>query len=212
MSLEHLDSVDGWLDPLAAKVTDYLMRYQSGRGLVGDVLEIGVYHGKYFLVLLGALTGEERGLAVDLFGSEAPAIAGSAEGDLAKFNENLRHWAPERRVITLQMDSRHVTPYMLGEKEPFRFISVDGSHDHDTVLSDLALASATLHPGGVVALDDWRPEGNPQWPEVIDAEVTFQTRHPGRLLHIGSIPNKLLLSNDLMWVADYRKVLKDFHE
>ena len=212
MNLEHLDAVDGWLDPLAARVTDYLLRYQSARGLVGDVCEIGVYHGRYFLVLLGALVADERGVALDLFGAQPPTIGGSAEGDLAIFESNLRHWAPDRRVVTLQADSRNVTPESLGEVRPFRFISVDGSHDHDTVVSDLALAADTIMPGGLVALDDWRPEGNPQWPEVIDGEVTFQMAHPDTLLHVGAIPNKLLLPTNRHWAEDYQKILRDYTE
>ena len=52
----------------------------------------------------------------------------------------------------------------------FRFVSVDGSHDADTVLSDLHLAERMLVKGGVVALDDWNDTG--QWPG-------------GPLLHLG---------------------------
>ena len=91
----------------------------------------------------------------------------------------------------------------------FRFISIDGGHDEATVLSDLILAEDLLATGGIIALDDWAPHGNKQWPEVADAEVKFQVLNEDRLFHIGAIPNKLLLTNSSLWVMEYQKVLRD---
>jgi hypothetical protein len=214
----HLDEVEGWLDPRAANVTAYLMRYQSARNVVGDVMEIGVYHGKYFIVLLNAMAEDDIGVAIDIFGSQDPKIP-SVQGDRAVFEENLKKWAPHARVVIMESDSTALKTYdvlietgldLRGTGHPFRFISIDGSHDEDSVARDLSLAEDLLTPGGVIALDDWSPQGNPQWPGVAAGEVRYQVEEPDTLYHIGAIPNKLLLTTDPFFVQEYQNVLRDY--
>lgn len=43
--------VEGWLDPLTARIIAALGRHQTAGGLSGAVGEIGVHHGKLWLVL-----------------------------------------------------------------------------------------------------------------------------------------------------------------
>jgi hypothetical protein len=62
-----------------------------------------------------------------------------------------------------------------------------------------------------VALDDWRPGGHLTWPGVMDGEIAYQSSG-GTLMHIGTIPNKLLLTNDPFWMEDYRRVLRTYTE
>src|SRR4051794_28026908 len=47
-----LPTVAGWLLPGAAYFTAYLLNFQSANDVRGPALEIGVYHGKYLLLLL----------------------------------------------------------------------------------------------------------------------------------------------------------------
>ena len=206
----HLTTVDGWLSETAARATDYLLQYQTARGLYGDVLEIGVYHGRYFIVLANRTVELERAYAIDIFGSGEPVIAGSAHGDREVFEANVKKYAPQCDLIVMESDSSLLPQEFLDRLyHQCRFVSVDGSHDEESVVNDLFVAEKLLAPGGLVALDDWRPEGNDQWPEVISGEVRYQA-DGGVLQHVGSIPNKLLLCNDPLWVRDYQKVLRDF--
>ena len=96
----------------------------------------------------------------------------------------------------------------------FRFVSVDGSHDADTVLSDLHLAERMLVKGGVVALDDWNDTG--QWPGVKEGWDRYYTwaeerRREPRLRAVWMMENKLILCNDPTWTSDYRQILLDTH-
>lgn len=217
--IPHLPEVDGWLEYPTARITAYLLKYQSSRDLVGDVLEIGVFAGKYFLILAQALRkyGGERAVAIDIFESQMPVIEESAQGRRAIFEANLTKYAPPCEVIIMESDSTRITAeavrgrMMTSERQPFRFISIDGGHDAPTVQSDLLLAEELLMPGGIVALDDWRPGGHLTWPGVMDGEIAYQTGG-GTLMHIGTIPNKLLLTNDPFWMEDYRAVLRDYTE
>jgi len=214
--MPHLAEIDGWLEAPTARITTYLMTYQTSRHLIGDVMEIGVYEGKYFFVLCHALRmyGGERAVAIDIFQSQRPLIE-SAWGVREVFEKNLKKYAPQCEVIVMESSSRDLSPEMIrgrmmtSEAQPFRFISIDGGHDEETVVNDLRLAEALLMPGGIVALDDWRPGGHPTWPGVIAGEVAYQIGG-GTLVHIGSIPNKLLLTTSGHWAESYQQVLRDY--
>ena len=212
----HLEAVEGWLEPPTARITQFLLAYQTARELTGDLLEIGVYAGKYFLVLAAAAQDLEQLVAIDIFESEGPAIP-SVQGSRAVFEANLQKYAPSRHVYIMESNSRELTPQLITtgmgttERRPFRFISIDGSHDEETVASDLKLAEGLLMSGGIVALDDWTPAIHPQWPGVIDGETRYQAEGGG-LLHIGSIPNKLLLSNGPFWVREYQQILREYRD
>jgi hypothetical protein len=194
------------------------MQFQRARGLSGDLLEIGVYHGRYFIPLMQELGPREIAVAIDVFqswfGDTDPLL-----GDYSVFTKNLRRYAPDVRRYVLETDSLTLTANQIlvntgddADPHPFRFISIDGAHDYEHALHDLLLAHAMLATGGIVALDDWAPEGNEQWPEVARAEVAFQALQPGSLLHIGSIPNKLLLTNDAFWMREYQTILRDWRD
>lgn len=217
--LKHLGLVEGWLEPGAARGTDYLMHYQTARDVQGDALEIGVYAGAYFLVLAWCLAPRERAVAIDIFEEGEPAIP-SVQGSLEPFMDNLRRFGPPgvpSTVIQADSTTLKATDVMLAMQttviRPFRWISVDGSHDAESCYRDLCLAQELLTDGGVVALDDWRVDGNPQWPGVIDGELRYQTeRDRPTLVHIGTLPNKLLLTTSDAWAREYRQVLRDWKE
>lgn len=194
------------------------MRYQRSRNLSGDLLEIGVYHGRYFVELCQELGPRECAVAIDIFETATPTIDGSAQGNIHAFNENLDRYAPATPCITIIKDSALLTTGEVltrmaefKDPHPFRFISIDGSHDYDHVIHDISLGEVLLTPGGVIAIDDWHPSGNKQWPEVEKAISDAVAILPA--LHvIGTIPNKLLVSNARTWANDYRAVLRDWSQ
>lgn len=215
--LKHLGHVEGWLEHPTARGTDVLMRYQTARDLHGDVFEIGVYEGLYFLVMAWCLAPGERAVGIDIFEEGGPVIP-SVQGELEPFMDNLRHWGPPVPTTVIQADSTTLKPsdVMLAMQtttpQPFRWISVDGSHDAESCYHDLVLARALLMPGGVIALDDWEPDGSPQWPGVVEAEARYQQQSEGMLVHVGTLPNKLLLTTSEAWAREYRQVLRDWKE
>jgi SAM-dependent methyltransferase len=216
----HLLTTDGWLYDETAQATEDLLTYQRSRGLTGDILEIGVYLGRYFILLAKQLMPEETIIGVDIFHSAEPRIPGSANIDRDACIINLKRYLPELwpsdRLVILEEDSRDLatSDYAATVHGTFRFISIDGSHDEVTVYSDLRLAHDLLLKGGLVALDDWNDEQPPQWPGVklgwamYDEWATQRQREP-RLRIVGEVPNKLILCNDGVWAGDYRLLLKD---
>lgn len=214
----HLLSTEGWLEDGAAQAAEDLLAYQRSRGLTGDIMEIGVYLGRFFIVLAKNLAPDEAILGLDIFESKAPTIPGSANTSRDACVLNLKKWLPELwgtgRLVILEEDSTDfaLSDYANTQEGLYRFISIDGSHDTETVLSDLHLAHKLLIKGGIVALDDWNDYN--QWPGVkegwgqYDVEMTARKKEP-RLRVVAEVPNKLILTNDPSWAGDYRMLLKD---
>jgi SAM-dependent methyltransferase len=216
----HLLTTEGWLYDEAAERTVDLLTYQSARNLTGDILEIGIYEGRYFILLAKCLGPDETILGVDIFKSREARIPGSAQIERDDAILNLKRYLPEiwatERLVILEEDSLDFaqSDYARTIHGTFRFISIDGSHDEVAVYSDLRLSHNLLLKGGLVALDDWNHDEPQQWPgvktgwEMYDHWATERKREP-RLRVVAEIPNKLILCNDGVWASDYRQVLKD---
>ena len=58
---------------------------------------------------------------------------------------------------------------------PIRFWHLDGDHARDQLLLDLDLAAATLHPQGIICLDDML---HPGYPLLVVAVHEWLERHP----------------------------------
>ncbi len=157
--------VEGWLLPGAVQMIIACAGVQTARGVKGHVAEIGVHHGKFFILLYLLKAAGEKAVAVDLFGEQEKNIDGSGEGNLAKLNENLQKHAGNNDVIICAGDSAKITGNSLIEAAggKFRFVSIDGGHTAAITAHDLATAETALAPGGIVILDDYF---NEMWPEV----------------------------------------------
>jgi hypothetical protein len=153
--------VKGWMQPGAARMVRTISEVQIEAGVQGNIAEIGVHHGKLF-VLLYLLTREiEVAVAIDLF--EHPYYYG---GDaLQTFHRNMRRWADEKRLVVHQGDSTKVGSAELLELAggSCRLISVDGGHTKEITTHDLETAEGALSDGGVIILDDCFDE---MWAEV----------------------------------------------
>lgn len=157
--------VEGWLDPYSADFVRAIADIQRGADLGGAVGEIGVHHGKLFLVLMLTRAPGEAAFAIDVFEDQKQNLDGSGMGDRAAFERNLRHWgkgADDIRVIpasslSLQPDD------ILRPCGRVRLASIDGGHTAECVRNDLRLIEATLTDDGVIVLDDYF---NPEWPGV----------------------------------------------
>jgi hypothetical protein len=152
--------VRGWLKGGACTMICAVAATQSRLGVSGNAAEIGVYHGKLFILLYLLLRGDERAIAIDPF--EEP---GRSERHLPHFERNLQRHAGTERLVVQICDSLLVDSAALGQrvKGGFRLFSVDGCHTEENTTHDLATAEGCLVPGGVLILDDCF---NPEWPSV----------------------------------------------
>lgn len=160
-----LRRVEGWLTPLSARVLAHLLDEQVTLGVHGSVGEIGVHHGKLFLVAYLATCRDERAFAIDVFGQQELNVDHSGRGDREQFLANVqRHAGSTDGLVVIAEDSLKITPErLLRDAGPARFISVDGGHTAECAFSDLRLAESCLADGGIILLDDYF---NQNWPDV----------------------------------------------
>jgi hypothetical protein len=159
--------VDGWLHTEAALVIAALSERQHALGVAGGIAEIGVHHGKLFILLYLLSRVPERAVAIDLFEDQHLNVDQSGSGDLARFHRNLLRHADDARLVLHQGNSMELTGADLVRlaEGPLRFVSVDGGHTAQTTAHDLAVADMALAEGGIIVLDD---AFNEQWPGVAD--------------------------------------------
>lgn len=165
--LDYLENgsrgVPGYLQSGSAALIWSLMEIQDEAGIKGDVAEIGVFHGKLFILLAHALRAGERAFGFDVFDSE-PAVLGietaeererfrraHLEANLARF----RLADDVARVTTLnsQVCSPDELVALVGGPT-VRLFSVDGDHSRGGTRHDLSLAAAALSDDGVILVDD----------------------------------------------------------
>lgn len=169
-------TVQGYLTSLDARMIAALLAYQDENNITGHLCEIGVHHGRLFLMLALARKVGERALAIDLFEDDA-------------INANTQHAGRHRALFT----NAHRLGIELSDEEIFktssldieatdiltrttgriRFFSIDGCHLYRPVENDLHLAERTLADEGIIAVDDFF---NAHWADVSFATYDFLRR------------------------------------
>lgn len=159
--------VKGWLQPGAAHAIVLLSQQQRSANLSGGAAEIGVHHGKLFILLYLLGAKAEPAVAIDLFSHQHLNVDRSGAGNLDRFKRNLRRHADLDRLVIHEGDSTLLTAEHLLSlgRGPFRLFSIDGGHTAEITAHDLSTAEGALAEGGIVILDDCFNEA---WPGVSD--------------------------------------------
>lgn len=181
--------IEGWLNPLSATVIAELARWQSREGIRGAAAEIGVHHGKLFILLHLQQRPAERSLAVDVFDAQHLAH-GHYRGSRETFLANVRSYGGDGAVEIIQQPSQRVSADDIVERVGrVRLFSIDGGHTAAITKHDLRLAEHSLCDDGLVILDD---AFNFLWPGVMTGLVEYL--RDGSLQPVGMSPNKLYLA------------------
>lgn len=169
--------IDGWLRTEAALVIAALGECQQTLGVKGGAAEIGVHHGKLFILLYLLGREQEKAVAIDLFGDQHLNVDRSGGGDLERFQSNLRRHADARRLVVHQGNSLDLSGADLVRlaEGPLRLVSVDGGHTARHAAHDLGVAEAALADGGIIVVDD---VFNERWPGVCDGVHRFFADRP----------------------------------
>lgn len=145
---EVTNRIPGWLNDFPALMTAVMLERQEKNSIRGPLLEIGVFSGRYFSLLIrSAELGGDHVWGLDTFQYADEATV-------------LQHLATIADCGGITLIKGPSTSFSAGEllqrfgARP-RFISIDGSHEKDDVLWDLALADELLSDEGIVAVDDF---------------------------------------------------------
>lgn len=132
---------------------------QRAAGVWGSVGEIGVHHGRSFILASLLSRSDEPLFALDLF-EELQSLnvdqsgSGSYEAlahNMARVGLNVSAVVVERRSSADLPPGYFCAPARLPR---FRFFSVDGGHTEALTRLDMAAALCHLAEGGVIAVDD----------------------------------------------------------
>ena len=165
-------TVPGMSSRFAAAICCGLLRVQTEMGVVGPVVEIGPFEGRFFIAIAHALAAGEIALGIDLFDWPNAQVIDRFEANCAK------HGLAPGRHVTWKADSRIMTrEELLAKLEGWhpRFVHIDGEHSRAALTKDLELATAVLAPEGVIVLDDML---HPGYPTLMVAVHEYLQRHP----------------------------------
>jgi hypothetical protein len=94
-------NIPGWLQDFAAILTMDLLAYQERQKIAGSLLEIGVFQGRYFSVLLAsALRTDSRLVGVDTFQYYSQEVA---ESKLAEYFEDWKRVVAFRQATSADL-------------------------------------------------------------------------------------------------------------
>lgn len=186
-----INDVSGWLSSGAISLVLAVNQWQRWNSIEGHTAEIGVHHGKLFILLKNLCSVGEFALAVDVFEDQQLNPDHSGHGDREKLEHNLRTHSNNRNVLILKKDSLLLTPEDFDNRQ-IRIFSVDGSHTAEHTESDLSFATRMLARGGVVILDDFY---NQEWPGVQEGFYSFMSHCCDRFAAVAYGDNKMIISS-----------------
>lgn len=198
--------VDGWLSRLDASLIATVGQWQSTAGIAGAVGEIGVHHGRLFILLALLRKPGERAFAIDLFDDQQFNIDQSGQGDETAFRNNLVRFGVEPGSIEVVKGNSMALAWAgLADRlgPAVRLFSIDGGHTAEITRHDLGIADDSLGDGGVIVLDDYF---NPEFPAVSEGMCRFMVERPQALAPFAIGDNKLLLARP-DWAGRYRAML-----
>lgn len=183
--------VEGWVEDDIFTTIDYFNNLPINK--TGGVCEIGVHHGKLFLLLNQITELQDKSYAIDVFESQSLNIDNSGCGNIHYFKHNLLNYDVHQGQNTtiIQGDSTDSKLQLDKIIEPgsLRFISIDGGHTAIHTMNDLRLASNLISNEGIVILDDIL---NHRWIGVLEGLVKFLQTTP-TLVPVMMGHNKLYL-------------------
>ena len=199
--------IHGWLEQIDIDYILEIQNYQNRSNICGSIGEIGVHHGKVFILLNLLTQKNEHSFAIDLFDDQKENIDRSGLGDLKIFKSYLDSYAVNKENIQI-ISANSLTLgkdfYKEATSDKFKLFSIDGGHHYQAVINDLKIAEEVISDGGVVLLDDIL---NHLWIEVVSAYSEYKIKG-GKLIAFAVTRDKLYLTSSSEYAKEYQSVLQ----
>lgn len=134
------EDIEGMMSSFSMAVVDSLLAFQERRGIVGDVLEMGVYHGKSAAILGRRMAANET---LHLYDIADYFDRKNLERVGVKIKYNI---ANTQRLFRWSFRK---------QKKSIRFCHIDASHMFDPTVHEMAIADYVLANDGILCLDDY---------------------------------------------------------
>lgn len=148
----------------------------------GGVAEIGVYMGRFFLLLRNMINTEENSYAIDIFEDQhLNSDSNGGQGSSDTFKDNLKNYDnfKGKKVNIIKGDSTSSKTQSeissLIKPGSIRYFSIDGGHTKTHTINDLKLAEKYISDTGIVILDDIT---HSHWLGVMDGLVEYLRAFP----------------------------------
>jgi predicted O-methyltransferase YrrM len=136
------DQVQGMFSDFSMAIVDSVLSFQAATGMVGNILEFGVYRGRSAALIGRHLAERERLVLVDVADYLDPRA-------IAPFGKSAEF------ILGATQDFKKQFSGYNGQRHRFRFIHIDASHAYRATFTELAMADELLADRGVIALDDF---------------------------------------------------------
>jgi hypothetical protein len=201
--VDVMETIPGWLDANTALIIRDTMEFQSEIGVTGPIAEIGLHHGRLFVVLCLSAQAGERVYGIDVFELQHLNVDNSGHGQRAAVLKAVKTYAPNTDIKLIRGDSNQIADQLVETLKGLRLISIDGGHTRQTTCSDLWIADRALQAGGIAILDDLYKA---DWSGVT-AGLARYLHQGGRLVPFALFKGKLQLATSAEWAATYRDFL-----
>lgn len=207
------EAMEGWCTRDVFLQMEHVNLAQKNNNVIGNVAEIGVHHGRFFLFLLYLQKDKEYAIGVDIFENQKENISQSGGGSLISLVHNyVNCLAAKMRICLVKDNSLNLSkcPNLFTFNNLLvRIFSVDGGHSAVEVTNDLNLAHLVMHDSGVIIVDDYQHCG---WDDVFSATNSWLSTHQeyipfmigGNKLFICRKDKQHLFKNvPTLWVEEY---------
>ena len=200
--INNLEKIGGWCNPLTAKAINFIGNTQNS---FGDVVEIGIHHGKSFMPLAATVKEGESAIAIDVFEDQHLNIDNSGKGSREILESNiLKYIGKNDNIKIIKADSTTLTKERF--INPVRLMSIDGGHTKAITYSDLRLANDVCdNEDAIVFLDDFL---NPDWLGVLSGYIVYSQEYYDSFIPVAFFPNKIVLSRSKS-ALKYRELLRN---
>lgn len=164
--------VRGMSSRFAGAISAWLMAHQSEQGIDGDFVEIGTFEGRYFIALALALKDGEKALGIDSFDWPSDRVLRHFQANCAVHGVSVDRydaWKTNATALTVAELRGRL------KDAPVRFFHIDGDHSPEPLMHDLTLATAVMHPQGLICLDDML---HPGYPFLVATVRDYLVAHP----------------------------------
>lgn len=180
---ETHSKIEGWFFSLDQLAFFELFAVQKQIQAGGDIVEVGVYHGKS-LVLLSLLKNQgEKIIGFDLFDADHEE----------RTRDNLKNFGSSEQVSLVRGYTSEIGQDDLNTMlpSPLRFLHIDAGHEYHEVLEQLHLFSPYVADRGIIAMDDYQDR---EFPGIEAAVLDFaELDRPRRFVPFLAGSNKLFL-------------------
>jgi hypothetical protein len=166
---------------------------QSGINKHGGVAEIGIEHGRFYILLNQLTESNEQSYAIDIFENQILNSNNSGNGSRQLFEQNLitsdKHKGANTTIIQGDSTDNSLNLIATIGRGKLKYVSIDGGHTAQHVVNDLKIANEIITNQGIVIVDDIL---HPCWMTVLEGVLAFLDTKP-TLIPFAICRNKLYM-------------------